>query len=57
MLIFIILLVRYALVRLKDISTFKIYTIIIVTTALFLSMAWGEFYQFYYVLNHYNALD
>lgn len=57
MLIFIIILVRYALIRLKEISTFKLYTIILITTVLFLSMAWGEFYQFYYVLNHYNALD
>lgn len=57
MLIFIIMIVRYALVRLKDIAPFKLYTIILVTTILFLSMAWGEFYQFYYILNHYNALD
>ena len=57
MLIFIIIIVRYALIRLKEISVFKLYTVVLITTILFLSMAWGEFYQFYYVLNHYNALD
>lgn len=57
MLIFIIMIVRYALVRLKDISQIKLYTIIFITTILFLNMTWGEFYQFYYILNHYNALD
>jgi len=57
MLIFIIIIMRYALVRLKDIAPFKLYTIILTVTLLFLSMAWGEFYQFYYILNHYNALD
>lgn len=57
MLIFIIIITRYALVRLKDIAPFKLYTIILTVTLLFLSMAWGEFYQFYYILNHYNALD
>jgi hypothetical protein len=56
-LVFIIIIARYALLRLKDISTFKLYTIITVITVLFLTMTWSEFYQFYYVLNHYNALD
>lgn len=56
-LIGIILVLRYCLGSLKNMSPIKIYFTLIVVTGLLLTMAWSEFYQFYYVLNHYNSLD
>lgn len=56
-LIAIILVLRYCLGRLKDMSSTKIYMVITLVTGMLLTMTWSEFYQFYYVLNHYNSLD
>ena len=56
-LIFIIAILRYSLVRLKDMTTAKIYVTVLTVTALLLVTAWSEFYQFFYTLNHYNSVD
>lgn len=57
MLIFIIALLRFALLRLKDISVFKLYSILFIVSTIIFMMTWVEFYQFYYTLNYYNSID
>lgn len=56
-LIFIIAILRYSLVRLKDMTTTKIYITVLTVTVLLLVTTWSEFYQFFYTLNHYNSVD
>lgn len=56
-LIFIITTLRYFLIRLKDMSSNKLYFIILWVTVAVIYISWSEFYQFFYTLNHYNSLD
>ena len=56
-LIVIIAILRYTLIRLKDMTPTKLYLMILLVTLAVVFVSWSEFYQFFYTLNHYNSLD
>ena len=56
-LILIIILLRFAVIRLKDTAPLKLFLVIYIISLLAIIIAWSEFYQFYYTLNHYNNID
>lgn len=56
-LVIIIAILRYFLIRLKDMTPTKLYIMILSVTAIMLFMTWSEFYQFFYTLNHYNSIN
>lgn len=56
-LIVIIVILRYSLIRLKDMTPTKLYVMVLSVTTIMLFMTWSEFYQFFYTLNHYNSIN
>lgn len=52
----IIILYKFQL-RLKDLSYVKIFILLLAVTVVLLILTWVEFYQFYYVVMHYNGVD
>lgn len=52
----IIILYKFQL-RLKDLSYIKIFILLLAVTVVLLILTWVEFYQFYYVVMHYNGVD